>query len=47
MFGEPIIVKGTSEEELEDKRKELTASLNAIMARADAIFKPPDPAQGE
>jgi len=39
MYGEPIIVNGTGEEELENKRKHLTGSLNAIMAKADAIFK--------
>ncbi len=47
LYGRPIIVNGTGEEELENKRKELAASLNAIMARADAIFRPPDPAKGE
>jgi hypothetical protein len=47
MYGEPIIVNGTGEEELENKRKELAAALNAIMARADASFGLPDPAKGE
>jgi lysophospholipid acyltransferase (LPLAT)-like uncharacterized protein len=40
MFGEPIIVKGTGEEELEMKRKELEAALNRLMAQADGYFKP-------
>jgi len=43
MYGEPIIVNGTGEEELENKRKELTAALNAIMARADASFGSSNP----
>jgi len=38
MYGEPIIVNGTGDEELENKRKELTIALNTIMARADASF---------
>lgn len=38
MYGEPIIVAGTSEEELEKKRKELEAALNALMAKADGYF---------
>jgi hypothetical protein len=41
MYGEPIIVNGTGEEELENKRRELTAALNTIMARADASFDSP------
>jgi lysophospholipid acyltransferase (LPLAT)-like uncharacterized protein len=40
MFGEPIIVNGISEEELEKKRKELEAALNQLMAQADSYFKP-------
>lgn len=47
MYGEPIIVNGTGEEELEGKRKELTVALNTIMARADAFFVSPGPAKGE
>jgi lysophospholipid acyltransferase (LPLAT)-like uncharacterized protein len=47
MYGEPIIVNGTEEEELENKRKELTVALNTIMARADASFGAPGPAKGE
>jgi len=43
MYGEPIIVNGIGEEELENKRKELTAALNTIMARADASFGSPGP----
>jgi lysophospholipid acyltransferase (LPLAT)-like uncharacterized protein len=47
LYGRPIIVNGTGEAELENKRMELTASLNGIMARADAIFRSPGPAKGE
>ena len=47
MYGEPIIVNGTGEEELENKQKELTAALNTLMARADASFGSPGPAKGE
>jgi len=39
LYGEPIIVKGISEEELEGKRKELEAALNRLMAQADGYFK--------
>jgi lysophospholipid acyltransferase (LPLAT)-like uncharacterized protein len=38
LYGEPIIVNGIGEEELEKKRKELEASLNRLMAQADAYF---------
>jgi len=47
MYGEPVIVNGTGEEDLESKRKELTDALNTIMARADASFGSPNPAEGE
>ena len=39
LYGEPIIVNGIGEEELEKKRKELEAALNRLMAQADAYFK--------
>ncbi len=39
LYGEPIIVKGIGEEELEKKRKELEAALNRLMAQADDYFK--------
>jgi len=39
MYGDPIMVNGTSEGELEAKRKELEAALNALTARADGYFK--------
>jgi len=39
MYGEPIIVEGTSKEELEIKRRELEVSLNRLMARADRYFE--------
>jgi lysophospholipid acyltransferase (LPLAT)-like uncharacterized protein len=38
LYGEPITVNGTSEEELENKRRELTDALNRIMARADRMM---------
>ncbi len=38
LYGEPIIVQGIGEEELENKRKELEAALNRLMAQADAYF---------
>lgn len=47
MYGEPIFVNGTGEEELENKRKELAAALNSIMARADKFFVSSGPAKGE
>jgi len=47
MYGEPIMVNGTGEDELENKRQELTAALNTIMARADASFGSPGPVKGE
>jgi lysophospholipid acyltransferase (LPLAT)-like uncharacterized protein len=47
MYGEPIMVNGTSEDELENKRQELTAALKTIMARADASFGSPGPVKGE
>ena len=39
LYGEPIIVNGISEKELEGKRKELEAALNSLMAQADGYFK--------
>ncbi len=38
VYGTPIIVKNTEEEELEVKRKELTDALNKVMREADAYF---------
>jgi lysophospholipid acyltransferase (LPLAT)-like uncharacterized protein len=38
LYGEPIIVHGTGDEELETKRKELETALNRLMAEADAYF---------
>ena len=38
LYGEPITVNGTSEEELENKRRELTDALNRIMAQADRMM---------
>ena len=35
MYGEPLYVRGLSEEELENKRKALAESLNALMDTAD------------
>jgi len=39
MYGEPIIVNGITEAELELKRKELGTALNKLMAEADDYFK--------
>jgi len=39
LYGEPIIVKGISDEELEGKRKELETALNRLMAQGDGYFK--------
>ncbi len=38
VYGDPIVVRGTGEEELESKRRELTNALNDAMNRADAFF---------
>ncbi len=38
VYGEPIIVKSTEEEELEAKRQELTDALNKVMHEADSYF---------
>ncbi len=39
VIGDPIIVEGTSEEELETKRREVEAALNRLMTRADGYFR--------
>ncbi len=39
MYGEPVLVHGIEETELQNKRKELETSLNDLMARADAYFQ--------
>ena len=39
LYGEPIIVEGLSEGELETKRGDLEAALNRLTARADDYFK--------
>lgn len=38
VYGEPIVVRGIQEEELESKRRDLTDALNRVMKRADAYF---------
>ena len=38
VYGDPITVVGTSEDELEAKRNELQAALNRLMAEADEYF---------
>jgi len=38
MYGEPLEIKGLSEEELERKRQELADGLNSIMEKADRSF---------
>ncbi len=40
LYGDPIMVNGISEEELEGKRRQLEAALNGLMARADGHFHP-------
>jgi lysophospholipid acyltransferase (LPLAT)-like uncharacterized protein len=40
LYGEPITVNGTSEEELENKRRELTGALNRITLQADRMMGP-------
>ena len=47
MYGEPIMVKGTGEEELESKRRELTDALNLAMTRADELFSNKPSLKGE
>lgn len=39
VYGEPIIVHGTGEEELESKRKELQSALHRVSREADEYFK--------
>jgi hypothetical protein len=46
LSGKPIVVNGTSEEELENKRRELTDALNGIMARADRSIEHSDAGGG-
>jgi lysophospholipid acyltransferase (LPLAT)-like uncharacterized protein len=38
VYGEPIVVQGIQEEELESKRKELKDALNRVMGQADEYF---------
>lgn len=40
LYGEPIIVQGISEQEIEEKRKELELALNTLTVQADNYFKP-------
>lgn len=47
LYGEPIMVNGTDEDELEKKRLELGAALNATMARADRMMGFPGTGTGE
>lgn len=39
VYGRPVIVRGTTEEELEAKRRELQAALNDVTKEADEYFK--------
>jgi lysophospholipid acyltransferase (LPLAT)-like uncharacterized protein len=39
MYGEPIIVQGTSEDERERKRKDLEVALNSLMGQADEYYQ--------
>ncbi len=45
LYGNPIIVRDKTEEELEAKCKELTEALNTLMNKADAYYHNPDPAK--
>ena len=47
LYGEPVLVNGTDEDELEKKRLELGAALNAITARADRMMGFPGTGTGE
>ena len=38
VYGEPIVVQGTGEEELESKRRELAEALNRVMKEADGYY---------
>lgn len=38
LYGQPITVNGTADEELESKRKELEATLNRLLEEADRFF---------
>jgi lysophospholipid acyltransferase (LPLAT)-like uncharacterized protein len=38
VYGDPVIVHGTTEEELESKRKELAIALNRVTEQADRYF---------
>jgi lysophospholipid acyltransferase (LPLAT)-like uncharacterized protein len=38
VYGEPIIVSGITEQELESKRRELESALNLLMEQADGYF---------
>lgn len=38
VYGQPVVVKGISDEELEAKRRELTDQLNLVMKQADEYF---------
>ncbi len=39
VYGEPIVVNGIGEEELESKRRELASALNRVMNEADDYFR--------
>jgi len=45
VYGEPIVVRGIGEEELESKRTELAVALNRVMKEADEYF-PADVSKG-
>lgn len=39
LYGEPIVVEGISEQELESKRRDLEVALNRLTAKTDEYFK--------
>ncbi len=45
LYGNPILVKDKSEDELTDKCKKLNEMLNTLMVQADAYYHKPDPAK--
>ncbi len=47
LYGRPLSVTGTGEDELEGKRRELETALNDLMAEADRLAAEPRRAKGE
>jgi hypothetical protein len=47
LYGEPIVVNGTSPDELEAKRRELERALNSLTQKADTYFTRPSHAAAQ